>query len=348
MKKRRILALGCTLALSMGMFSGCSSPSQTTTSGVISAAASAGSTAKASPAKTTDWPKSSINILVGFSAGGDTDYNAREIAKYLGKSLGQSVVVTNVSGGGGSIAASQVKNSKPDGYTVLLTHTSLNIGQAAKVANFGFKDFETSCMVGKSVGEAIIVRADSGWNTLQDMIDASKKEPNKYKMAASTGATTQYAAIAIKNAGGKFNVVDAGGAGDRIPALLGGHIDVMTNAISTVTDYIKSGKFKVLAICTPERNKNFPDIPTLKESGVDCTYNNDYTIFFPKGTDSAIVQKMSDTVKDIVENNADYAQEIKKAYMQDPYYLDTADTVQYWSDELDRLMKISDQLQGKN
>lgn len=342
MKNQRIISLSWIgfLALSIGL-GGCSLLSMDKSGSDASAGR------LTSFEQTTDWPKRSINVIVGFSAGGDTDYNARELAKYLSKSLGQSIVVTNVSGSGGSIAASQVKSARPNGYTVLFTHAALNIAEAVGTINFGFDDFEVCCMAGKAEGEAIIVRADAGWNSLEDMIEASKKNPGKYKLTASTGATTQWAAIALQEGGGKFNIVDAGNASDRIAVLLGGHVDVITNSIPTVKDYIDSGVFKVLATCMPERSKYYPNVPTLKERGIDCAYNNGYTIFFPKGTDHAIVNKMNQAVKDIVETNPEYAQAIKKAYLQDPYYLDTEDTLKYWSDERERLMTISNLLQGK-
>lgn len=293
------------------------------------------------------WPKKTIQLIVPFSAGGDTDFNARTLAKYLEKELGVSVVVSNVTGSGGSIAANQVKTAANDGYSVLYTHVALNISTAAKTIDYSVKDFDMGCIAGRSIGDAVLVRADSPWNTIEDMIEDSAKNPQKYTIAASTGATTHWVSIAINNAGAAFNVVDAGNASDRTVALLGGQVDVICNSLSTVQDYIDTNQFKVLAVANSERAPEYPDVPTLKESGVDCEFYCAYTTLFPKGTDPAIVEKFTKAVQEIVENNKEYAKEIKEAYMQQPYVRSTDESEKYWYDELDRLMKISDELSGK-
>lgn len=293
------------------------------------------------------WPTKPVQLIVPFTAGGDTDYNARTMAKYLEKELGKPVTVTNVVGGGGAIADNRVKNAAPDGYTALVQHVTLNLSAASKVIDFTYKDYVMGNVFASCIGDAILVRGDSPWNSVKDMIEATKKEPNKYKISANTGTTSHYVAIAMKNAGAKFNVVDSGGAADRIVALLGGHTDAIPAALPAVKDYLKTGKFKALAVTTPERVKEFSNIPTLKEQGVNCTYTYNYTMFFPKGTDQAIADKMANAVKKIVETNKDYAAEIKKAYMQPAFCMTRADSEKHWSSELDAVMKISNELQGK-
>lgn len=293
------------------------------------------------------WPTKPVQVIVPFSAGGDTDYNARTISKYLEQKLGKPVVVSNVTGSGGAIAASRVKNAAPDGYTILFTHASLNIAAACKTIDFTYKDFEMGGIIGRGLGDAIVVRGDPPWNTVQDMIKDTQANPGKYKMPVATGTTSHWAAIALQNAGAKFNIIDSGNSSDRIVSLLGGQVDAIATGIPAVKDYLKTGQFKMLATCTSERVKDYPNVPTLKENGVDIAYYCNYTMFFPKGTDPAIAKKLNAAVEDIVHNNKQYQEEIKKTYLQEPYCANIEDSTKHWADEYDSLMKISDVLQGK-
>jgi len=214
------------------------------------------------------------------------------------------------------------------------------------VVDYGYEDFEMGPIAGRSIGDAILVRADAPWDTLEELIADTQENPGKYKIAANTGATTHWVAIGLQNAGAEFNVVDSGSASDRIPALLGGHVDVICNSLSSVKDYLDTGEFKALAIANSERITEYPDIPTLSESGVEVEFECSYTVMFPKGTDKEIIEKISESIKDIVENNEEYKEEIYKAYQQQPFFAGPEETEEYYSDELSRLMEISDKLQG--
>ncbi|WFA08071.1 tripartite tricarboxylate transporter substrate binding protein [Tissierella sp. Yu-01] len=334
MKKTRILKLICMLLLSSVLTTACSSgTSNVNTNNEQNAG--------------VDWPTKSVEIVIPFSAGGDTDFNARVLAKHLEAKLGKPFAVTNVTGSGGTIAAAKVKDSKNDGYTILLTHVALNISQAASVIDFGFEDFDMGPITARSIGDAILVRGDSPWNTIEEMIADTKANPGKYKIAANTGATTHWVAIGLQNAGAEFNVVDSGSASERIPALLGGHVDVICNSLSSVKDYVDTGEFKALAIANSERITEYPEIPTLSESGVEVEFECSYTLLFPKGTDKAIIDKISASIEDIVQNNEEYRNEIYNAYQQQPFYLSPEETEVYFSNELERLMSISEKLQGK-
>lgn len=295
---------------------------------------------------TESWPKKPVEIVVPFNAGGDTDYNARTLGKYLEKELGQAFPVTNITGSGGTIAASQVKDSANDGYKILLTHVPLNISKAAGVVDFGYEDFEIGPIIGKNIGDVVVVRGDSPWDSMEDLIEDSKKNSGKYRIAANTGATTHWVAIGLSQAGAELSVVDSGAASDRIPALLGGHVDIICNSLSTVKDYVDSGEFKVLAIANSEKNEDYPEIPTLIESGVDVGFQAFYTLFFPKGTSQEIIDVVSNTAEKVINNNEEYASEIYTAYEQRPFYADKIVAQEHYKLELERLMEISDQLKG--
>lgn len=294
-----------------------------------------------------DWPKKTINIITAFSAGGDTDFNARTMAQFLAKELGCSVVVSNVTGAGGSIASNQVKNSAPDGYTILCNHAALNMSTACGIIDWSFKDLDMGFVFGFGQPESVFVRGDAPWNSIEDLIKDSIERPNQITIAGSTGATTSWAPIALNNAGAKLNIVDVGNASDRIPALLGGHVDVIINSLSTAEDYLKTGQFKCLAVCASERSPQYPDYPTLKELGIDCEYDMCYSFFFPKGTNPEIIEKLEQAVRKIVDTNEEYALKLQEAYKQTPKMLNTEESYEYYSEMLDRLMGISSLLRGE-
>jgi tripartite-type tricarboxylate transporter receptor subunit TctC len=308
--------------------------------------AGAGSDGAGGSGAAASWPRQSINLVVAFGAGGNSDYNARAMAKYVSQELGQPIVITNVGASGGTVAAAQVRDAKPDGYTVLVHQLSINIAQASGMVDFGYADLAPICVFAKASEEVIAVRADAPWKTVQDLIADSKRNPGKFKLTANTGASTQWIAIAFQNAGAQFNVVSSGGSGERIPLLLGGHVDVIPIQINMIQDYLNTNQFKVLATVSPQRSAALPNVPTLVESGVNCGYNYLNTFFMPKGTDPAIVAKFSAAVAKVVAENTGYRQEIA-AFAQEPFYMDTAATTEHFANELKQLMNISDQLRGK-
>jgi len=297
------------------------------------------------PVFAASWPAKPVNFVVAFAAGGNSDYNARAIAKYLSKELGQPVVVSNIAGSGGSIAAAQVKDAKADGYTVLVSQISMNIAEAVGMVKFGYRDFSPVCVFSRAADEVLVVRADAPWNSLQELIEDTKKNPGKYKLTANTGASTQWTAVGLQGAGARFNVVSSGGSGERLTLLLGNHVDIIPMPWNMVEDYVKTNKFKVLATVSPERSPQLPGVPSLKELGIGGSYYYYNTLFMPKGTDPAIVEALSKAVEKIVNTNDDYRKEMA-GFMQKPTYLNTEDTVSHYRQELDALLEISDQLKG--
>lgn len=293
-------------------------------------------------AKEIDWPKKSIQMIVPMGAGGDTDFNARTYSKYLEKELGQPVVVTNITGNGGALGSEDVKNAASDGYKCLFYHTCLNINQATGIADYGSEAFETVAVVGKSAGEAVVVRKDAPYNTVPELIQYTQEHPSEVKIAANTGATSHWASVVLQvEEDAKFNIVNASSSAERVAGLLGGHLDVIINPIGTVQDYIKSGDFKYLAVTTSERLDYLPDVPTCLEQDVNLSYDLTYYVMFPKGTDPAICQKFADAFKTVSEM-PEYAEEIKTAYNQTPFFLDTAASIEYIQKENEAMMKYAE------
>ncbi|MFP4152144.1 MAG: tripartite tricarboxylate transporter substrate-binding protein, partial [Alkalispirochaeta sp.] len=122
-----------------------------------------------------DWPTQPINLIVPYAAGGNSDFNARAIAKYLPEILDQPVVVTNVPGSGGTIGAAQVKDAEPDGYTILVHQLSLSIAEAAGMADYGIQDFEVGSVFSKASPEVLVARSDAPFDTTEELIEYSQE-----------------------------------------------------------------------------------------------------------------------------------------------------------------------------
>ncbi len=301
-----------------------------------------------SNAADADWPTQPINIICTHAAGGDTDYNARLMARMLEQELGVSVVVNNVTGSNGAIALGQYKDSKnADNYTFIMTNTAALTGNLATgLSDFGYEDFQTVGIFGKQSGENIVVPADAPYNTVQELIDASKEKPGEIKFGISTGGGVYIAAtIMSKEYGAQFNIVDAGDASSRLTSILGGHIDAIV-PYSGVKEYIENGDVKVLSTLLEEKPDLIQDIPTAKEQGFDnLILNTMYACLAPEGTDEAVVTKLNEAMQNIAQNNTEYDEEVKKYNYQNPYVLSVDESKNELKTQTDLFMKYADDLQ---
>ena len=292
------------------------------------------------------YPTKSIELICSMSAGGDSDFNARVLAKYLTRELGQSVIVTNITGGGSSIATDEFVHSRNDGYRLYMNHSSLHSATAFGVSEYAWTDMDPIAIFGRGTGEVITVHANFPGNTVQELIEATKKEPGKYKFGYNTGATSHYLGVKLASEGAKFNYVSTGSAADRVVGLKGGHLDVIVAGIPNVIDYVKTGEFKILANCASERSPAYPDIPTMKELGYNIFFDPTYSLYTVKGTNPEIIKILEAATKKIVLENKEYAAEIDKGWSQTPFYRDTAQTLETLKKELGAFMEVKDELRA--
>lgn len=276
----------------------------------------------ASCAFAEEWkPNKTINIVCPFSAGGDTDFNARQYANYLSKILGTNVIVTNVTGGAGSIATQQVHNAAPNGYTVLFHTTTFLFNYYAGTSKFGLQEMALSSIAGKSAGWCLAVRSDSPYKTLEDIVKASLE---KVVTLASGSGRVSSSADCIGTqfilAGAKFRNVEFGGASDKVTGLLGGEIDAIIVPLITAAPYMKSGDFRVLCCFENERSKYFPDVPTAIEEGYNVANPNYYLAVFPKDTPEDIVKTFTDACEKVYQM-PEYQDALVKSFSQAPFFL---------------------------
>lgn len=253
----------------------------------------------------TDWPTTSVQIIVPAGAGGGTDLLARTFADKLTEKLGQTFVVVNVTGAGGSAGISQVHDAPGDGNTILFFHNAMLINKVTGVSSYSYDEMAAGTHVVTDNATGFYVSADAPYQTYPELIDYCKAHPGEVIMGVETGGFTFLMVKSFEAATGvKFKMVDVGGNADKCTALLGGHIDIMPNQYSTAKGYIESGDFTALGFPSEERSAVYPDVPTAREQGVDWTYHGyEFGFWFPQDTDSAIIEKMDATIKEMFDNN---------------------------------------------
>lgn len=331
---KKIVALGVSLLMTIAL-AACGNS-------VSSSAAPSEKIAVSEPS----WPNKPITLVVPWSAGGDTDFHARTLGQYLEKELGVVVNIVNTTGGGGSVASNTVKESEPDGYTFLAFDSAIALNQASGVTDFGYEAFDPICLIGKSCGEFMVVRSDFPCNTIAELVAYTKEHPGEVIMAANTGATSYYAATKLQEAGAQMNIVNAGSSSERVASLIGKQIDVSVNAYGVVSQYIQTGELKVLGCLATERSEAYADIPTATEQGVDCAYDLVYNILAPKGTDPAIIEKLSTSCQNVVEKDPGYASAIKESYGELPFFMNTMFATQYLDQESDMYLAYAEIFQN--
>ena len=313
----RTLALVMTMAV---VLTGCGS----------SGDKSSTNTSASGSGSATDWPKETVTMVVPYSAGGDTDTYCRQMCKLLGEKLGVNFVVVNTTGGSGVVASTSVMTAKNDGYTALFHHTGVMMTQEAAESNeFSFQDdFEVVGTIARDDTYALICRADdTRFSNLEEMIAWAKANPGQLRFSVTYyGATHAVAAAMERTMGIEMNQIDVGSStADRLTAFMANQCDLLVVNYMNIADYVENGDFTVLGICADERVPGLEDIPTLKEQGYDVVQPKLYEVRMPKGTDQAIVDKLSATMAEIAEDPS--FQKTLSTYYAQAYYRNGADTI---------------------
>jgi len=351
--KKNAIGMILSIAMASTMLAGCSGgqqkPAETAAPQTTAAAAETTAAADTTEAATeaaaaaaeTDWPKNPVQIIVGANAGGGIDTAARLIGKYMEQELGQPFVVSNVSGGAGSIAANQVKDAKPDGYTMLVCHEALLTNKISGVTEFDYDAFASGGIPFKVYTTCLLSK---NYESFDELIEATRNAPGAIKFGTEL-ATNDTAIIAMMEDefDVQYQLVDAGAVSDQIAAMMGDHIDFMKAPVGLVKDYVASGDFHLLAFFNDERNADYPDVPTMKELGVDFVVDKFFFCGFPKDTDPAITQKFTEALKRVCENpdfqadaeNVQYAVEYVAPEDTAPYFETCKTRLQEYQDILD-------------
>ena len=265
------------------------------------------------PALAQDYPAKSVRIIVPFAPGGSADVYGRFIAQRLQEAMGQSFVIDNRPGGGSVIGTDAVAKAAPDGYTLLLmsnTHT-VNESLIPSKPFVLMRDFVPIAPINYS-DLVLVTKAGLPFNTLGDLIKAAKAKPGGMSYASSGPGTPYHMAGELFKAMAGISVVHIpykGSAGARTD-LLGGQLEMMFDAIPTMSEHIKSGKVKALATTGKARSAVLPEVPTMNEAGVP---GYEATIWLglmaPKGTPAAVLSRLNAELAKITANP-----EVRKAW----------------------------------
>ncbi len=250
------------------------------------------------------YPTKPITGIVPMAAGGSSDLMARAIEKFWIKYSPQPMVIVNKPGGGGVVGTEQVVRSRPDGYTLYIGYGSghdVVMPSLQKMPYDPLKDLVAVARV--SIHSVVIVTgAKSPFNSIKDVIAYSKKEGKPVTTAVSVKAGAVDIALTAfgKAAGVDIRTVPFSGGAEAVTALAGGHLMIGGGHPSEVIPHIKAGRFKALAVVLPQRDPTLPNVPTLKEQGVDvATWGSIKGLAAPAGTPKEVVKYIEGTIRKI-------------------------------------------------
>lgn len=250
-----------------------------------------------------DYPKRPITMIVPYAAGGGTDNVARVLAKGLSDKLGQSVIIDNRGGGGGTIGSKQAAKSNPDGYTLLFVSSSF-VTHAATEAKASYdvnKDYAPIAMIGR--GPLILVTHKGvGAKTVPELIEASKKKPEGLNFASSGPGTILHLAGELfkQKTGANLTHIAYKGSGPATTDFLAGRTQVFFTTVPAMIQHVKANSVDLLAVTSDKRSPLFPDVPTVAEAGVP-NYNITtwWGVLAPAGTPEPIVTKLNKAVNEV-------------------------------------------------
>jgi tripartite-type tricarboxylate transporter receptor subunit TctC len=239
--------------------------------------------------------------VVPFAAGGPTDTIARLLATQMSKSLGQSVVVENVAGAGGTVASAKVAKSKPDGYTIYIHHMGMATAQALydKLPYDPLKDFE---YIGQVADVPMVLLGSKNFppNNFKELEAYIRANKDKVTMAnAGPGAVSQLCGLIFQSRlGVRVTTVPYKGTGPALTDLVGGQVNILCDQTTQTIPFIKDGKVKVYGVTTPKRLSALPNVPTLDEQGMKgFDVKVWHGIYAPLGTPKPVLEKLNAALK---------------------------------------------------
>src|SRR6516225_8251895 len=243
------------------------------------------------------YPARPITVVVPFPAGGPSDVVARVVTDQMGKILGQSLVIENVGGGGGTVGSARVAAAHPDGYTLLAGSMGSHVSAPVLTPNVKYdseRDFVPIGLTAQSPA-VIVARKDFPAKDLREFVAYLKKNGDRVKQAHGGIGASSHMACLLFTAQAEVKPVSVGyrGTAPALNDLIGGHVDFFCEQVVSVAPQIASGTIKAYAVSSSERLPTLPDVPTAKEDGLDYQMSIWAGIFAPKGTPKPVVDKLA-------------------------------------------------------
>jgi tripartite-type tricarboxylate transporter receptor subunit TctC len=266
------------------------------------------------------WPSKPINYVVPFPAGGTTDILGRLIGQKLGAALGTTIVIENKGGAGGSVGSEAASRAPADGYTMLggtVSSHAINVSLYAKLGYDPIKSFSPVVLIGSNP-LVLVVKADSPYKTLQDVLAAAKAKPKTISSASAGNGTSQHMTLELLSfkTGTEFVHVPYKGSGPAIQDVIGGQVDMMFDTTVVAGPHIQSGKVRAIAVSSAKRLDSLPNVPTIAESGVpNFEVVSWQGIFVPAGVPKPIIDRLHAEIMKILQT-AEMQDRLKSLGMQ--------------------------------
>jgi len=291
------------------------------------------------PAAAQDYPNKPINLIIQYPPGGSTDLTARALANGAKKYLGQPIVCENKAGGGGTVGVTLVAAKPADGYTIGIVTSSPTMAYHMGKLNFHPLNDLTPIIRWGNYLFGIVVRADSQFKTMKEIMEYIKQNPEKLSYGSPGVGTPPHLAMEELSmvANVKFTHIPAKGIADNNTALLGGHIDLVSDS-SGWAPLVDAGKFRLMAIWSEKRCERYPQVPTIREIGYDVVSRSHLGVIGPKGMPKEVVAKLHDAFRKGMED-PEYKAVMKKFDMND-YYLNTEDYAKYQQSDFENIEKL--------
>jgi len=268
------------------------------------------------------FPARPIKLICPWPAGGSSDQVMRALAESAGKVLGQQVVIENKPGASGMLGPNELVKAAPDGYT--LSQLTIGVARLPHMQKMQFdplRDFTyIACLTGYTFG--IVVKADSPFKTIKDLVAYAKANPGKFSYGSTGNGTTPHLAVEefASKAGIQLTHVPFKGSSDGLQALLGGHIQAHSDATGWAP-HVDAGTMRLLATYGSKRTKRWPQVPTLNELGYDTVSDSPFGIGGPRGMDPKVVRTLQEAFKKTLTDPAVLASFEK--YDQPVIYMDS-------------------------
>ena len=256
-------------------------------------------------AQAQSYPAKSIRMIVGFPPGGTTDVIGRLVAAKLSERLGQQVVVENRPGASGMIGADAVAKASPDGYTLLMsssTHATYT-GLYNKVPFDPVKDFEPVSFIG-TTPYVMVVHPSLPVKSVAELLSLARARPGQLNYAASTPGTAQHLAWELfkRSTGTDLTYIAYKGTGALMPDLLSGRLQAAIDNVAVMTQHVKNGALRGIAVTSPRRSPLLPDLPTIAESGVPGFQAIGwFGVFAPAGTPEPVVRALTEKISAVLK-----------------------------------------------
>lgn len=276
----------------------------------------AGTALFAQAAFAQSFPTHVIKMIVPYPAGGPTDVIARIVAEEMGKDLGQNVIVENLAGASGAIGTRAVARAEPDGYTIIFGNNQTHGNNMFLLKEPGYdavKDFAPLAGAG-AFEHVFVVKNDLPVKSIPELVELAKKDPGKLNYGSTGVGSGSHLAteLFMTRTGIRMTHVPFRGAAPLVTELMAGRIDVSNSTLPSVLAQFQAGEMRAIGIASPQRNSLAPDVPTLREQGVENADAESWAAFFaPAKTPKPILDKLSGTIIAIL-NKPDVKERITK------------------------------------